>query len=49
MLFLTAAAAQYDEQLKECSIRDIVPKPFDLDQLIDRVRAPCPSRDLAPR
>jgi len=47
VLFLTAAAPQFDEQLKARNIRDIVSKPFDLNQLIERVRTLCPGRDLA--
>jgi CheY-like chemotaxis protein len=48
ILFLTAAATQYDTQLKQRNITDIVSKPFDLNQLIDRVRTLCAARDLAP-
>jgi len=47
VLFLTAAAQQYDAQLKARTITDVVSKPFDLNQLVDRVRTLCPTRDLA--
>ena len=45
VLFLSAAASLYEDELKERGVRDVVPKPFDLNELLDRVRAICPPLD----
>ncbi len=49
VLFLTAAAPQFDAQLRARGITEVVSKPFDLNQLTERVRTLCPTRDLAPK
>jgi DNA-binding response OmpR family regulator len=47
VLFVSAAATQYDDELQRRNITDVIHKPFDLDELIQRVRAICPPHDLA--
>lgn len=42
VLFISAATAHYEQDLKKRGIVDVVSKPFDLNDLLDRVRALCP-------
>lgn len=42
VLFISAAAAHYEQDLKKRGIVDVISKPFDLNDLLDRVRALCP-------
>ena len=43
VLFVSAATPQFDAEFKERGIRDIISKPFDLNDLLDKVRVLCPS------
>lgn len=45
VLFVSAAAAQFEHEIKKRSITDVIAKPFDLNDLLDRVRALCPPHD----
>lgn len=45
VLFVSAAAAQFEVEIKKRSITDVISKPFDLNDLLDRVRALCPPYD----
>ena len=42
VLFVSAAAAQFEDEIKKRSSTDVISKPFDLNDLLDRVRALCP-------
>ena len=42
VLFMSAAAAAHIEDFKTRGITDILEKPFDLNELIDRVKKLCP-------
>jgi len=42
VLFVSAAATQFDDEIKKRSITDVISKPFDLNDLLDRVRTLCP-------
>ena len=42
VLFMSAAAAAHTEDFKTRGITDILEKPFDLNELIDRVKKLCP-------
>ena len=42
VLFMSAATASYDEELKRRGIRDVLGKPFDLNDLIGRIKKLCP-------
>ena len=42
VLFISAALAQFDDEFKTRGITDVIAKPFDLNDLLDRVRALCP-------
>lgn len=42
VLFVSAAAAQFEAELAKRKISDVIAKPFDLNDLLDRVRALCP-------
>ena len=42
VLFVSAAAAQFEDELTKRSITDVIAKPFDLNDLLGRVRALCP-------
>ena len=42
VLFISAATAHYEQDIKQRGIVDVVSKPFDLNDLLDRVRALCP-------
>ncbi len=45
VLFMSAAAAAHTEDFKARGITDILEKPFDLNELIDRVKKLCPPAD----
>ena len=45
VLFVSAAATQFDDEIKKRSITDVISKPFDLNDLLDRVRTLCPPYD----
>jgi len=42
VLFVSAAVTQFEDEIKKRSITDVISKPFDLNDLLDRVRALCP-------
>lgn len=42
VLFMSAAAASHKEDFRTRGITDILEKPFDLNELIDRVKKLCP-------
>ena len=42
VLFMSAAVASHDEEFKKRGITDILAKPFDLNELLDRVKQLCP-------
>jgi DNA-binding response OmpR family regulator len=42
ILFISAAVGHYAEDLLRRGITDVIAKPFDLNDLLDRVRALCP-------
>jgi DNA-binding response OmpR family regulator len=43
VLFVSAATTQYDKEFSKRGIRDVISKPFDLNDLLDRVRVLCPA------
>lgn len=43
VLFVSAATPQFEKEFTERGITDIVSKPFDLNDLLDKVRVLCPS------
>lgn len=43
VLFVSAAARQFEQEFAERKIADVIPKPFDLNELLDRVRQLCPA------
>lgn len=43
VLFVSAAARQFEKEFADRKIADIIPKPFDLNELLDRVRELCPA------
>jgi DNA-binding response OmpR family regulator len=43
VLFVSAATNQYDGDFAQRGIKDIVSKPFDLNDLLARVRVLCPA------
>lgn len=45
VLFMSAAAASHDQEFKDRGITDILAKPFDLNELLDRVKQLCPAAD----
>ncbi len=45
VLFMSAAAAAHTEDFKTRGITNILEKPFDLNELIDRVKKLCPPAD----
>ena len=45
VLFVSAAAMQFENEIAKRSITEIIKKPFDLNDLLDRVRALCPPHD----
>jgi DNA-binding response OmpR family regulator len=42
VLFMSAAVASHDEEFKKRGITDVISKPFDLNDLLDRVKKLCP-------
>lgn len=47
VLFVSAAAKQFEQEFTDRKIADVIPKPFDLNELLERVRRLCPP-DAAP-
>jgi DNA-binding response OmpR family regulator len=43
VLFVTAASKDYERQFKDRKIADVITKPFDLNDLLAKVRALCPA------
>jgi DNA-binding response OmpR family regulator len=43
VLFVSAATNQFENEFRERGIKDVISKPFDLNDLLDRVRVLCPS------
>ena len=43
VLFVSAATTQYDSDFVQRGIRDVISKPFDLNDLLERVRVLCPA------
>jgi DNA-binding response OmpR family regulator len=43
VLFVSAATTQYDKDFAQRGIKDVISKPFDLNDLLDQVRVLCPS------
>ena len=42
VLFVTAASGDYQRQFRERKITEVISKPFDINDLLARVRALCP-------
>jgi DNA-binding response OmpR family regulator len=45
VLFVSAATNQHDGDFAQRGIKDVISKPFDLNDLLDRVRVLCPADD----
>ena len=45
VLFVSAATNQYDRDFAQRGIKDVISKPFDLNDLLDKVRVLCPADD----
>ena len=43
VLFVTAASKDYEKQFNDRRIADVITKPFDLNDLLAKVRALCPA------
>jgi DNA-binding response OmpR family regulator len=43
VLFVSAATPQFEAEFKKRGITDIISKPFDLNDLLEKVRVLCPS------
>ena len=43
VLFVSAAARQFEKEFADRKIADVISKPFDLNELLDRVRRLCPA------
>ena len=43
VLFVTAASTDYHRQFRERKITEVIAKPFDINDLLARVRALCPA------
>jgi DNA-binding response OmpR family regulator len=43
VLFVSAATNQHEDDFAQRGIRDVISKPFDLNDLLDRVRVLCPT------
>jgi DNA-binding response OmpR family regulator len=43
VLFVTAASKEYERQFADRKIADVIMKPFDLNDLLAKVRALCPA------
>ena len=42
VLFVSAASGQFADEFERRAIKDIIAKPFDLNDLLDQVRVLCP-------
>ncbi len=42
VLFVTAASKDYERQFDDRKVSDVIAKPFDLNDLLGKVRALCP-------
>jgi len=42
VLFVTAATQDYERDFKDRKVSDVIAKPFDLNELLAKVRALCP-------
>jgi DNA-binding response OmpR family regulator len=42
VLFVTAATQDYQREFKDRKVADVISKPFDLNELLAKVRALCP-------
>ena len=42
VLFVSAATNQYDKDFAQRDIKDVISKPFDLNDLLEKVRVLCP-------
>ena len=45
VLFVSAATDRYDKDFAQRDIKDVISKPFDLNDLLERVRVLCPTDD----
>jgi len=45
VLFVSAATTQYDKDFTQRGIKDVISKPFDLNDLLERVRVLCPPHE----
>ncbi|HWL87526.1 MAG TPA: response regulator, partial [Polyangiaceae bacterium] len=45
VLFVSAATNQFDGEFAERGIKEVISKPFDLNDLLERVRVLCPADD----
>jgi DNA-binding response OmpR family regulator len=43
VLFVSAATHQHDGDFAERGIKEVISKPFDLNDLLERVRVLCPT------
>ena len=43
VLFVTAASADYERHFRDRKIADVIAKPFDLNELLAKVRTLCPN------
>lgn len=43
VLFVTAATQEYENQFQDRKVADVIAKPFDLNELLAKVRALCPA------
>ena len=49
VLFVSAASGQFSEEFERRGITDVIAKPFDLNDLLGRVRVLCPPDEGARR
>jgi DNA-binding response OmpR family regulator len=42
VLFVTAATQDYEREFRDRKVSDVIAKPFDLNELLAKVRALCP-------
>lgn len=42
VLFVTAASREYEHQFRDRQVTDVIAKPFDLNDLLAKVRSLCP-------
>jgi len=42
VLFVSAATNQFEDEFTRRGVKDVISKPFDLNDLLDRVRVLCP-------